>query len=347
MNTKNPYLPINDDWLQLCREEPIDKGQIIIDPHHHLWDLDFGKYLHKDFLLDIKSSGHNVVASVYIMSSANTQIYDKFSHKEYETIPEIIFAFNEYKNAKNNKISHCQMNESIVGSLDLRYGKKLIPVIERGLELSNGKLKGIRMLLAAHPDKSISSGAVKSDLGIMMDPKFLDGAKILQKFNLSLDFWIHHTQLNEMEYIARSIPDLSIILNHIGGPIHLGPYEGKPALTHREWRHSMMRLALCPNISVKLGGLGMAVNGSKFFKHDKPPSSEQLCESWKPWIYETLDLFGFDRCMFESNFPVDKGSCSYGNLWNAFKKITKSMSVDEKNKLFYKNAEKIYKIYLN
>ena len=100
MNTKNPYLPINDDWLQLCSEEPIDKDQIIIDPHHHLWDLDFGKYLHKDFLLDIESSGHNVVASVYIMSSANTQIYDKFSHKEYETIPEIIFAFNEYKNAK-------------------------------------------------------------------------------------------------------------------------------------------------------------------------------------------------------------------------------------------------------
>ena len=108
----------------------------------------------------------------------------------------------------------------------------------------------------------------------------------------------------------------------------------------------MMRLAILPNVLVKLGGLGMEVNGSKFHKNTFPPSSDELSESWKPWIFETIDLFGFERCMFESNFPVDKGSCSYGNLWNAFKKISKSMSSDEKNKLFYKNAAKTYKINL-
>ena len=346
MNIKNPYLPIDSDWLKLNIEEPIEKDLKIIDPHHHLWDLDFGRYLYGDFLSDIKSSGHNVIASVYIMSSANTKIYDKNSAKEYESIPEIVFACIQAEKAKNVDTNKCKLNESIVGSLDLRYGKKLIPVIEKAISLSQGKLKGIRMLLASHSDPNISSGAVKTPLAIMKDPKFLEGAKVLQKYNLSLDFWIHHTQLNEMENVARSIPELSIILNHVGGPIHLGPYEGKTALTHREWRHSMMRLATLPNISVKLGGLGMEVNGSKFFKNSVPPSSDALSESWKPWIFETIDLFGFERCMFESNFPVDKSSCSYGNLWNGFKKISKSMSSDEKNKLFYKNAAKTYKIDL-
>ena len=346
MNTNNPYLPINEDWLKLNLEEPIDKDLPIIDPHHHLWDLDFGRYLYEDLLSDINISGHNVIASVYIMSSANTKIYDKNAAKEFESIPEIIFACEQGEKAKAIYPHKCKVNESIVGSLDLRHGEKIMPVIEKAISLSKGKLKGIRMLLASHSDPKITSGAVKASLGIMKDPKFLEGAKILQKYNLSLDFWIHHTQLNEMEYIARSIPELSIILNHVGGPIHLGPYEGKIALTHREWRHSMMRLATLQNVSVKLGGLGMAVNGSKFFNNPIPPSSDALCESWKPWIFETLDLFGFDRCMFESNFPVDKGSCSYGNLWNAFKKISTSMNQDEKNKLFYQNAAKVYKINL-
>ena len=347
MNIKNPYLPIDEEWLKLNIEEPIESDQAIIDPHHHLWDLNFGKYLHQDFIEDIKTSGHNILASVFIMSSANTEIYDKKSPKEFETVPEIIFACKEAEKAKNKFSNKYKINESIVGSLDLRYGKKLIPVIEKAISISKGKLKGIRMLLAAHSDPSISSGAVKTSLGIMKDPKFLEGAKILQKYDLSLDFWIHHTQLNEMGYIAKSVPELQIILNHVGGPIHLGPYTGKKALTHREWRHSMMRLASLANISVKLGGLGMAVNGSQFYKKKIPPSSDELSENWKPWIFETIDLFGFERCMFESNFPVDKGSCSYGNLWNAFKKIIISMSKEEKNKLFFKNAAKIYKIALN
>ena len=200
------------------------------------------------------------------------------------------------------------------------------------------------MLLASHQDPRINSGAVRSDLGLMLHPNFIDGAKCIQNADLSLDFWIYHTQLYEMEQIARALPDLTIILNHVGGPIHLGEYEGKQALTHREWRSAMMRLAKIPNINVKLGGLGMAVNGAKFHENNNPPNSTQLSNIWKPWIYETLDMFGFDRCMFESNFPVDKGSCSYGVLWNAFKILAKDMSEDEKNKLFKQNASRIYKI---
>jgi len=345
MNTnKSPHLPVRQEWLDQHIEDPISPNIPIIDPHHHLWDVGFGRYYIEELLEDINSSGHNILSTVYIMSSSNTKIYSKDGLEEFKPLTEIEFATSEGKRADlipNNKV---KVNASIVGSVDLTYGNKLQPVLEKAVNISEGRLKGIRMLLASHTDPRISSGAVKSDLGLMLHPNFIDGAKCIQNANLSLDFWIYHTQLNEMEKIARSLPDLTIILNHIGGPIHLGEYEGKQAATHREWRSAMMRLSRIPNINVKLGGLGMAVNGAKFHNNITPPNSIQLSDVWKPWIYETIDMFGFDRCMFESNFPVDKGSCSYGALWNAFKILAKDMSDDEINKLFSKNAAKIYKI---
>ena len=345
MNTnKSPHLPVRQEWLNQLIEDPILPNIPIIDPHHHLWDVGFGRYYIEELLEDINSSGHNIVSTVYIMSSSNTKIYSKDGLEEFKPLTEIEFATSEGKRADlipNNKV---KVNASIVGSVDLTYGNKLQPVLEKAVNISEGRLKGIRMLLASHTDPRISSGAVKSDLGLMLHPNFIDGAKCIQDANLSLDFWIYHTQLNEMEKIARALPDLTIILNHIGGPIHLGEYEGKQAATHREWRSAMMRLSRIPNINVKLGGLGMAVNGAKFHNSKFPPNSVQLSDVWKPWIYETIDMFGFDRCMFESNFPVDKGSCSYGALWNAFKILAKDMSDDEINKLFSKNAAKIYKI---
>ena len=341
---KSPHLPVRQEWLNQLIEDPILPNIPIIDPHHHLWDVGFGRYYIEELLEDINSSGHNIVSTVYIMSSSNTKIYSKDGLEEFKPLTEIEFATSEGKRADLIPNNRVKVNASIVGSVDLTYGNKLQPVLEKAVNISEGRLKGIRMLLASHTDPRISSGAVKSDLGLMLHPNFIDGAKCIQDANLSLDFWIYHTQLNEMEKIARALPDLTIILNHIGGPIHLGEYEGKQAATHREWRSAMMRLSRIPNINVKLGGLGMAVNGAKFHNSKFPPNSVQLSDVWKPWIYETIDMFGFDRCMFESNFPVDKGSCSYGALWNAFKILAKDMSDDEINKLFSKNAAKIYKI---
>ena len=344
IENKSPHLPVRQEWLDQHIEDAILPDLPIIDPHHHLWDAGFGRYYVEELLKDIKSSGHNVESTVYIMSSSNTKIYAKDGPEEFRPLSEIKFATDEAKRADLIPNNHVKVNASIVGSVDLTFGKKLKPVLEKAINISEGRLKGIRMLLASHQDPRINSGAVRSDLGLMLHPNFIDGAKCIQNADLSLDFWIYHTQLYEMEQIARALPDLTIILNHVGGPIHLGEYEGKQALTHREWRSAMMRLAKIPNINVKLGGLGMAVNGAKFHENNNPPNSTQLSNIWKPWIYETLDMFGFDRCMFESNFPVDKGSCSYGVLWNAFKILAKDMSEDEKNKLFKQNASRIYKI---
>ena len=340
----SPHLEVRPSWLNKLNEEPLLPDLSIIDPHHHLWDVGFGRYYVEELLEDIKSSGHDIKATVYIMSSSNTKIYFKDGPEEFKTLSEIEFATNEGKRADIIADNKVKVNASIVGSLDLTFGNKLKPVIEKALEVSEGRLKGIRMLLAAHPDPRITSGAVKSDLSLMTHPKFIEGAKCLQEAGLSLDFWIYHTQLSELEKIARTLPELNIILNHIGGPIHLGEYKGKQALTHREWRTAMMRLSRLPNIRVKLGGLGMEVNGAQFHLKQNPPNSTDLADIWKPWIYETINMFGVENCMFESNFPVDKGSCSYGSLWNAFKIISENMSDDEKNKLFYENAAKTYNI---
>ena len=256
---KSPHLEVRPSWLKKLKEEPLLPDLGIIDPHHHLWDVGFGKYYVEELLEDIKSSGHNIKATVYIMSSSNTKIYFKDGPEEFKTLSEIEFATNEGKRADLMADNKVKVNASIVGSLDLTFGNKLKPVIEKALEVSEGRLKGIRMLLAAHPDPRITSGAVKSDLSLMSHPKFIEGAKCLQETGLSLDFWIYHTQLSEMEKIARTLPKLNIILNHIGGPIHLGEYKGKQALTHREWRTAMMRLSRLPNIKVKLGGLGLSL----------------------------------------------------------------------------------------
>ena len=239
MNTnKSPHLPVRQEWLNQLIEDPILPNIPIIDPHHHLWDVGFGRYYIEELLEDINSSGHNIVSTVYIMSSSNTKIYSKDGLEEFKPLTEIEFATSEGKRADLIPNNRVKVNASIVGSVDLTYGNKLQPVLEKAVNISEGRLKGIRMLLASHTDPRISSGAVKSDLGLMLHPNFIDGAKCVQDANLSLDFWIYHTQLNEMEKIARALPDLTIILNHIGGPIHIGEYEGTTSINSQRMANS-------------------------------------------------------------------------------------------------------------
>ena len=161
---KSPHLEVKQEWLDQIQEKAILPDLPIIDPHHHLWDVGFGRYYVEELLKDIKSSGHNIEATVYIMSSSNTKIYAKSGPDEFKPLAEIEFATNEGKRADLIPNNNVKVNASIVGSMDLTFGKKLQPVLEKGVQISEGRLKGIRMLLAAHPDPRITSGAVKSKL---------------------------------------------------------------------------------------------------------------------------------------------------------------------------------------
>ncbi len=154
----------------------------------------------------------------------------------------------------------------------------------------------------------------------------------------------YHTQIAELRDLARAAPDATIVANHILAPLGIGPYEGKRKEVFAEWSKSMSDLATCPNVMVKLGGMAMRLFGFRLHEQGLPPSSEDLAAAWRPYMEHCIAAFGPERCMFESNFPVDKGGCSYAVLWNAFKRIAARYSADEKNALFGGTAARVYRI---
>ena len=166
----------------------------------------------------------------------------------------------------------------------------------------------------------------------------------LGKRGLTFDGWLYHTQLDEFLALARAVPEVTMVLDHVGGPIGVGPYAGKRDEVFAQWKSSMAEIARCPNVVVKLGGLGMRMFGFDVQSGRHPPSSEALAHAWRPYIETCIELFGPDRGMFESNFPVDKGTCSYGVLWNAFKRIAEHHSADEKTALFSGTAARVYRV---
>ena len=234
----------------------------------------------------------------------------------------------------------------IVGHADLELGDDVAPVLAAHIEAGQGLFRGIRHINARHEQFNGSLlGRPPADL--FQRPGFRRGLAQLQALGLSFDAWLYHTQIDQLTDLARAFPDLAIVLDHVGGPIGVGPYRGKRDVAFAEWQASMKELATCPNVRVKLGGLAMALCGFDFHKQPVPPSSEQLAAAWAPYLQGSIDLFGARRCMFESNFPVDKAMCSYAVLWNAFKRVAASASADEKAWLFKGTANEFYRLGLD
>jgi predicted TIM-barrel fold metal-dependent hydrolase len=231
----------------------------------------------------------------------------------------------------------------IVGCADLTLGPEVAPVLEALDRAGGGRLCGIRFPVAWHPDDAVRLTPQPTSPGLMREPRVHGGAAALARAGLSLDVWAGHTQLDELFDLATGVPDLTVIVDHVGGPIGVGPYAGCRAEVLVDWTASMRRLATLPNVHVKLGGLAMRVGGFAFDESPLPPSSEELAAAWRPYIMTCIDLFGPGRCMFESNFPVDKGMVGYRNLWNGFKRLTADFSEDEKQALFAGTARRVYK----
>jgi predicted TIM-barrel fold metal-dependent hydrolase len=190
----------------------------------------------------------------------------------------------------------------------------------------------------------VSSSAVTPPRDLMTNTAFRQGVRALGRFGLSLDAWVYHTQLDDLYELARAAEHVTVVIDHFGGPLGVGPHAGQRAAVHAAWKQQLARLARLPNTRIKLGGAGMNVFGFDFATRELPPSSEELASAWRPYFDVCVELFGVDRCMFESNFPVDKGMFSYGVLWNAFKKLASAMSVDEKAALFSRTAAATYRL---
>jgi len=341
LTAPSPHLRARPEWLARREEAILDPDLPIVDPHHHLVDREnTGRYLLPDLLADT-GSGHNITATVYLEWLS---MYRAGGPVEMRPVGEVEFANGVAAMAASGIYGNTKVCAGIVGYADLALGARVERVLEAMITAGGGRFRGIRFISASHPDDAARGSSVNRPAGLLMDGKVREGFARLHPLGLSFDAWMYHTQLGELVDLARAYPATPIVLDHVGGPIGLGPYGGKRDEVFAEWKRSIAELARCPNVHIKLGGLGMRLFGFDVHEGESPPSSEQLASAWRPYIETCVALFGSNRAMFESNFPVDKGSGSYHVFWNAFKRIAAGCSADEKADLFSGTATRFYRL---
>jgi predicted TIM-barrel fold metal-dependent hydrolase len=337
----SPHLAVRQDWLDRRREAIIEPDLPIVDPHHHLVNRpETGRYLLPELLADT-GSGHDITATVYLEWLS---MYRAGGPAELQPVGEIEFANGVAAMAASGTYGNTWVGAGIVGYADLTLGAPVETVLEAMIAAGGGRFRGIRFITASHRDQAEWGSAVIRPAGLLMDPRVRAGFARLAPLGLSFDAWMYHTQLGELVDLARAFPETQIVLDHVGGAIGLGPYASKRDEVFAEWSARIRELAACPNVHIKLGGLGMRMFGFTVHTGELPPSSEELAAAWRPYIETCIAAFGPERAMFESNFPVDKGSCGYAALWNAFKRIAAGYSAAEKAALFAGTASKFYRL---
>jgi predicted TIM-barrel fold metal-dependent hydrolase len=336
-----PHLPVRPEWLASRREEILEPDLPIVDPHHHLVDrANTGRYLLPELLADT-GSGHNIVATVYLEWLS---MYRADGPVPLRPVGEVEFANGIAAIAASETYGTTKVCAGIVGYADLMLGAQVEEVLEAMILGGGGHFRGIRYISASHPDEAARGSSVNRPAGLLMNGKVREGFARLHPLGLSFDAWMYFTQLGELADLARAFPETPIVLDHVGGAIGIGPYAGKRDAVFAEWKRSIGEVARCPNVHVKLGGLGMRLFGFDVHTGAQPPSSEQLATLWRPYIETCIEAFGPERAMFESNFPVDKGSGSYQIFWNAFKRIAGGYSAAEKTALFSGTASRFYRL---
>ena len=337
----SPHLPVRQDWLDRRREEIIEPDLPIVDPHHHLVDRpETGRYLLPELLADI-ATGHNVIATVYLEWLS---MYRAAGPLELRPVGEVEFANGVAAMSASETYGKTTVCAGVVGYADLTLGAAVEKVLEAMIAAGGGLFRAIRFITASHPDQAEWGSAVIRPASLLLDPRVREGFARLEPLGLSFDAWMYHTQLGELVGLARAFPATPIVLDHVGGPIGLGPYAGRRDEVFAAWSARVRELSACANVHIKLGGLGMRMFGFTHHTGELPPSSEELAAAWRPYIETCIAAFGPERAMFESNFPVDKGSGGYAALWNAFKRIAAGYSAAEKAALFSGTASKFYRL---
>jgi L-fuconolactonase len=353
MNTPTPFgriLPLDTAWLaKLPPEDVVDPGLPIIDTHHHLWDrlpaaLPQGQaaqdnvYLLDEFAQDI-ASGHNTIATVYMQCHAK---YRAGGPQEMKPVGETEFAAGIGELSERGGHGKARVCQGIVGAADLNLGERVRPVLQAHVEAGRGRFRGVRASAAYDPWPGI--GSTIDAPGAYLRPDFRAGVAQLTAMGLSLDAWVFHTQLGDVVDLARAMPGTSIIMGHCGGPLGYGPYAGKRDEVFAQWKRSLTELAACPNVTMKLGGMMIRLAAIDYVNLPAPPSSVEIARLWGPYIQTCIELFGPQRCMFESNFPVEKLGANWVTLWNAFKRITAGASPHERAMLFSGTAKRVYRL---
>jgi L-fuconolactonase len=333
------YPPPRAEWLALHEEDILEPDLPIIDAHHHIWEEPGNPYLLDDFASDL-ASGHAIEASVFVQAHYG---YRETGQETLRPVGETEKIVALIADAEVRGIS-TKVCTAIIGHADLMLGDGVAAVLDAHIAVAGDRFKGVRHSISR--DSHFPDGIVlrASPAGMLADSAYRAGLATVARHGLSYDAMLYHQQIPQLTEVARALPTLPIILDHYGCMIGVGPYAGREAGTFREWCASMAELAACPNVSVKLGGMGMIICGAAWNDRPTPPNSAELAAAWTPLVESCIDLFGVDRCMFESNFPVDKGMYSYAVLWNAFKRIAHGASADEKAALFRGTAARVYRI---
>ncbi|MAI90865.1 amidohydrolase [Ponticaulis sp.] len=326
-----------DEWLATRTETVLQPEREIVDPHHHLWAWPtFTPYLQDELWRDT-SSGHNIKQTIYIECG---WAYDKEAEEHFQSVGETRFVAELAEAAKASPEK--SQIAAIIAHTDLR-SPKLNEALDAHIEAGNGLLRGFRHSGACDDDPALTI-AGPAPKGLYLMSAYQEGTRRLGERGLTFDSWIHHHQIDDLKTLARSAPGTTFIIDHFGTPLGVGKYAGKRDEIYAQWKLDIAELAKCPNVYAKLGGLAMPDNGWGYEALETPPSSDQLVADQGNWYHYTIDVFGPDRCMFESNFPVDRASISYHVLWNAFKKMADRYTAHEQDAMFAGTARKVYRL---
>jgi len=333
MNT----LSDRQQWLQLHREEVLDPSRRIVDPHHHLWrNSSWGRYLLEDFQMDT-GSGHNICKTVFVECGAQ---YRRSGPAHLRSVGETEFVAEI---AAHSELDDGATIAGIVASADLRHDK-LDEILDAHHRAAGGRLRGIRAALGRAPAGVKLMIAGRAVEGLYADQSFRRGLRLLGREGLTYDSWHYHTQSGEFLELARSAPETVVVLDHFGTPLGVGPFASQRDEIFRQWQADMVELSHCENVVVKLGGMAMPDNGFGWMDRALPPGSDEFVAAQARYYHHMIETFGPQRCMFESNFPVDKLSIAYPVLWNGLKKIAARYSQTEQDALFYETATSVYKL---
>jgi L-fuconolactonase len=331
-----------NDWLALTQEPILEPEIAICDPHHHFWDfrtarIPYQRYLLHELVADV-DCGHNVRSTVFIEARS---MYRPGGPVELRPVGEIEFVQGLAAASASGVYGPCRAAAAIVGHADLKLADRVEPVLEALQAASPNRFRGIRHTVTWDPHPEVEN---REREGVLASAEYRAGARVLARMGLSLDTGVCFPQLPELAEFARAVPELTIILNHLGGLQRVGPYGNRDDEVLPAWRRGIAAVAKCPNVNLKLGGIGMPRLGFDWHTRDTPIGSEELAASMAPLMSYCIEQFGPERCMFESNFPVDKVSFSHPVLFNAFKWFSKNHSASERAALFHDTAVRAYRI---
>ena len=329
------------DWLALRREEAVDPERVIVDAHHHLWDRGGSTYLAPQLLEDMTGT-HNVVKSVFVECRAS---YDAEREPHMQPVGETVFVAGEADVADTADAGGGPRIAGIVSHADMMLGDAVEEVLAAHDAAGGGRFRGMRHATGWDPGDEVHNSHSRPVEHMMATPEFRAGARTLGRMGFSFDAWLFHPQLPELGALASAVPELTIVLNHMGGPLAIGPYGRARDQARADWKASMRLVAACPNVVLKVGGIGMDMYyGTGWTTLDAPPGSEQVADHWADDVRFCIDTFGPDRCMFESNFPVDRQALTYPVLWNALQIMAAGYSDAEQDQLFSGTATRAYRL---